>query len=35
MLFTGDKTDIKKILCKLNNNHYKEVYKKINQIIPK
>ena len=35
MLFTGDKTDVKKVLCRVNKTHYKEVCHKINQIISK
>ena len=33
MLFTGDKTDSKKVICKLKKNTYLEVCKQINQII--
>jgi len=35
MLFTGDKTDVKRIICKLSSKKYEEVCKKINQIISK
>lgn len=33
MLFTGDKADVKKVLCRIDNKKYKKVCKKIIQII--
>jgi len=35
MLFTGNKTNLKKVICKLKKNTYLEVCKQINQIISK
>ncbi len=35
MLFTGDKSDVKKVICKINNKNYDKVCKKVNQIISK
>lgn len=35
MLFTGDKNDIQKIICKINNQIYNDVCKKILELISK
>lgn len=35
MLFTGDKSDVKKVICRIDEKKYKKVCKIINQIISK